>query len=101
MLLPLPFFLKATPLIPLIDERVDGSGPRALKGDEIPLLARILAIAATFDTLVSGAPGTPALSAEEALSELQARKGGQLDGDLVERFAAILASQPEAVACPK
>lgn len=101
MLLPLPFFLKATPLIPLIAERVDGSGPRALKGDEIPLLARILAIAATFDTLVSGAPGTPALSAEEALSELHARKGGQLDGSLVERFAAIYASQPEAVACPK
>lgn len=101
ILLPLPFFLKAVPLIPLLDERVDGSGPRALKAEEIPLLARILTVAATFDTLVSGQPGQPAMPPSDALAELQARKGSQLDADLVDRFAAIFAHQPEAVACPR
>jgi response regulator RpfG family c-di-GMP phosphodiesterase len=101
LLLPLPFFLKAVPLIPLLDERVDGSGPRGLKGDEIPVLARILSVAVTFDTLVSGTPGQVAQPPADALAELHARKGSQLDPDLVDRFAAIVANQPEAVVCPK
>lgn len=101
ILMPLPFFLKAVPLIPLLEERVDGSGPRGLKGEEIPLLVRILTVAVNFDVLVSGAPGQAAMNAADAISELQARKGTQLDPALVDRFAAIVASQPEAVVCPK
>jgi response regulator RpfG family c-di-GMP phosphodiesterase len=100
ILLPLPFFLKAVPLIPLVAERVDGAGPRGLKGDEIPLLARILAVAATFDTLVAGRPGHGPLSPEAALAELQSLAGAKLDAGLVDRFNAIVKSQPEAVVCP-
>ena len=101
ILLPLPFYLKAVPLIPMLEERFDGSGPRGLKGDELPLLARVLTLAATYDTLVSGQPGTPAMSSAEAIAELESRQGGQLDPELVSRFAAILATHPEAAPCPR
>jgi response regulator RpfG family c-di-GMP phosphodiesterase len=100
ILMPLPFFVKATPLIGLLDEKFDGTGPRQLAGADIPTLARILQVAITFDRLVQGAAGAPGVAPDQALEALAAQKGKQLDPDLVDRFTKILAANPELAACP-
>ena len=97
ILLPLPFFMQATPLIELAREPYDGTGTKGLKGEEIPLLARILAVASTFDVLSSGKPGVAALGASEALEALSALGGTRLDPGLVERFSRLFA---EVAPCP-
>jgi len=68
-------------------ERYDGTGyPGELEAEEIPLGARILAIADAFDAMTSPRPFREPLSDIEALQELQAQKGTQLDPILVESF---------------
>lgn len=85
------------PVLPIIrhhHERWNGSGyPDGLKGEQIPLLARILQIADIFDALTTARPYKPALSTDESLSILrqEARKGWR-DPKLVELFADILPS---------
>ena len=100
ILMPMPFFLKATPLLGLVEERFDGTGPRGLVGEDIPLLARILTLAVTFDTLVHGQPGQSPMPTAEALEALVARKGAQLDPGLVDRFVGIFRSSSEVASCP-
>ena len=66
-------------------EALDGSGyPRGLKGDQIPLEARIVAVADVFDALTSARPYKPAWSNEEAFGFLRKMAKGKLDGDCVE-----------------
>ena len=61
-------------------ERIDGSGyPRGLKGDEIPLEARIIAVADTYDVLVSDRPYRRAMPREKALQILREEAGSHLD----------------------
>ena len=68
-------------------ERVDGRGyPNGLRGEDIPLLARILAIADTYSAITSDRPYRAARSAEEARNELLRVAGSQLDPRLVEVF---------------
>ncbi|HEX2161579.1 MAG TPA: HD domain-containing phosphohydrolase, partial [Thermoleophilaceae bacterium] len=68
-------------------ERVDGSGyPDGLSGDEIPLGARIIAVADRFDELVSPTPGRPGSTCGNALDELSARAGSELDPAVVAAF---------------
>lgn len=68
-------------------ERIDGKGyPRGLKGEEIPLIARIIAIADTFDALTSDRPYRKGMDLQKALSILEEVKGSQLDAKLVETF---------------
>lgn len=70
-------------------ERWDGTGyPSGLKGKEIPLEARILAIADAFSAMVSARPYRPAMSYQEALLELKREAGKQFDPELVEAFVA-------------
>jgi HD-GYP domain-containing protein (c-di-GMP phosphodiesterase class II) len=70
-------------------ERWDGTGyPSGLKGKEIPLEARILAIADAFSAMVSARPYRPAMSYQEALLELKREAGKQFDSELVEAFVA-------------
>ena len=68
-------------------ERFDGSGyPDGLKGEQIPLPARLLAVADTFDALCSERPYRPAYSTEQALEEMRKASGSQLDPDLTDAF---------------
>jgi len=68
-------------------ERFDGSGyPDGLKGEQIPLPARLLAVADTFDALCSERPYRPAYSTEQALEEMRKVAGSQLDPDLADAF---------------
>ncbi|MEW6418583.1 MAG: diguanylate cyclase [Nitrospirota bacterium] len=72
-------------------ERWDGTGyPSGLKGKEIPLEARILAIADAFTAMVSTRPYRPAMSYEEALSGLKKEAGKQFDPELVEAFITTI-----------
>ena len=64
-------------------ERMDGSGyPRNLKGDEIIMEARIMAVADVVETMASHRPYRPALGIEAALEEIEKNKGILYDDDV-------------------
>ncbi|HSW44045.1 MAG TPA: HD domain-containing phosphohydrolase [Phycisphaerae bacterium] len=68
-------------------ERYDGRGyPGGLRGDEIPLTSRVVAVADTFDAMTSDRPYRKALSVEVALDELKKCEGAQFDPDVVAAF---------------
>jgi response regulator RpfG family c-di-GMP phosphodiesterase len=72
-------------------ERFDGLGyPDNLRGGNIPLLARILAIADCFDALTSHRAYRPALPRQDAIAILQDGAGTQFDPDLVALFLTVL-----------
>jgi cyclic di-GMP phosphodiesterase len=80
------------PVIRHHHERWDGSGyPDGLRGEEIPLLARILQLADIYDALITARPYKTAMSPEQALAtiRMEAEKGW-LDRKLVEVFADLL-----------
>ena len=71
-------------------EKWDGSGyPRGLKGNEIPLLGRIMAIADVYDALISVRPYKNAYSHEEAVQIITKGRGSQFDPHLVDVFIRI------------
>ena len=68
-------------------ERFDGKGyPNGLKATEIPLIARIVAVADVFDALVTTRPYKPAWSTEEALDYIKQQSGSHMDPQCVEAF---------------
>ncbi|MBU6429563.1 MAG: response regulator [Cyanobacteria bacterium REEB65] len=84
-------FADLLPLVQLHHERLDGSGyPFGLKGDEIPLLARIVAVADTFDALTSERPHRPCLPMDQALAVLQERRGREFDDRVVDVLVDLL-----------
>jgi len=77
----------AIPGIKYHQERFDGNGyPYGLKGDYIPLAARIIAVADTFDAMTSNRPYRDALSEEDALRELERCSDVQFDARCVRAF---------------
>jgi len=71
-------------------ERWDGSGyPRGIGGAEIPLAARIFAVADAYDSMTNEQPYREALDHEAALAELERSAGGHCDPALVPRFVAL------------
>jgi len=72
-------------------ERWDGKGyPQGLKGEEIPLLSRILAIADAYEVMTAGRPYRKAVSREEAVEEIRRNAGTQFDPHLVEVFLEVV-----------
>jgi diguanylate cyclase (GGDEF)-like protein/putative nucleotidyltransferase with HDIG domain len=72
-------------------ERYDGTGyPAGLKGDNIPLDARILAVADSYDAMTSPRPYRSALSAEEAIEEVRRGAGTQFDSRVVHAFLSTI-----------
>jgi len=66
-------------------ERVDGKGyPDMILDGEIPLIAKIIAVADTFDAMTTDRPYRAALSEREAVEELRRFAGTQFDADVVE-----------------
>jgi len=71
-------------------ERYDGNGyPQGLEGEEIPFLARIIAVADTFDAITSNRAYRSAKAAEKALAIVEEVAGTQLDPDCVEAFKQV------------
>jgi diguanylate cyclase (GGDEF)-like protein/PAS domain S-box-containing protein len=69
----------------------DGNGyPLKLKGEEIPLLCRILAIADAYDAMTEDRPYRKALTHEQALSKIEAGAGSQFDPYLVKKFLEVM-----------
>jgi hypothetical protein len=74
-------------------ERFDGRGyPEGLAGEQIPEFARIIAVADAFDSMTTARTYRPAMSVEEALAELRARAGTQLDPEIVSALEQALGS---------
>lgn len=71
-------------------ERWDGSGyPRGLRGVEIPLAARIFAVADAFDAMTNDQPYRDALPVEQALDEVRGKAGLDFDPDIAVAFLAV------------
>jgi HD-GYP domain-containing protein (c-di-GMP phosphodiesterase class II) len=72
-------------------ERWDGGGyPHGLAGEEIPVEARILAVADAYDAMTSHRPYRPALTHEEAVVEVERCAGTQFDPAIARAFLAIV-----------
>lgn len=83
-------FQPALPLIKHHHERWDGTGyPDGLSAEQIPLGARIIAIAETYDILTHGAPWKEPMSPAEAKAEVQRCAGTQFDPRVVESFLEV------------
>src|SRR5690349_7246379 len=95
-----PFPYPVAPLILSHHERWDGKGyPQGLKGEEIPLGARILSVVDYFDALMSDRPYHKAMTPEAALALLQQEAGRALDPAVVQTFVdmySALAAEAEA-----
>ncbi len=93
----LDFLTGALPAIAHHHERYDGKGyPAGLEGEQIPLAARIIAVADAYDALAGRRASRPATVAQ-VLEELRSRAGTQLDPAVVDALAEALARRPGAV----
>lgn len=87
----LSFLKDIFPLIEGHHERYDGSGyPHRLKGEDIPLGARILAVADAYDAITSERVYRHRRSHQEAMTILREGAGGQWDPDVVNSFERVL-----------
>jgi HD-GYP domain-containing protein (c-di-GMP phosphodiesterase class II) len=75
-------------------ERWDGAGyPHGLAGEEIPLAARLIAVADAYDVLTARDSYREPVSGAAAVAELRGCAGTQFDPQVVETFASVLASE--------
>jgi len=85
------FLAPHLPIVELHHERPDGQGyPHRLRGDEIPLLARIVHVADAFDAITSARAYRPARGSPDALRELWRCAGSQFDAEVVHALAAAM-----------
>lgn len=85
------FLKNVAPVVRHSAERWDGTGyPDGLKGEDIPQLSRILAIAIAFHAMRVDRPYRPVLSVEAAIAELRRNAGSCYDPELVEQFASMI-----------
>ena len=90
LLRPVPQLREMLPGIELHHEALNGRGyPYGLKGDQIPLLARVIAVADTFDALTTNRPYQKAHDSEQALGIIQNLSGQRLDPKAVAALLAV------------
>jgi cyclic di-GMP phosphodiesterase len=78
-------------------ERWDGSGyPRGLRGEAIPLVARIFAVVDAYDAMTNDRPYRSAMPVHQALAEIEAVSGTQLDPSIVREFLKLATEQKNA-----
>jgi putative nucleotidyltransferase with HDIG domain len=86
----IPFLSEAAEIVYSHQEKYDGTGyPRGLKGDEIPLGARIFSVADTLDAMTSDRPYRAAQPMSAAREEIERWSGRQFDPHVVETFLAM------------
>lgn len=90
------FLSEASEIVYSHHERYDGSGyPRGLKGEEIPLGARVFAVVDAYDAMTSRRPYREALSQDDALEEIMRNSATQFDPDVVTAFLKMIRSNPD------
>jgi len=90
LLRPVPQLREMLPGIELHHEALNGRGyPYGLKGDQVPLLARVIAVADTFDALTTNRPYQKAHDSEQALGIIQNLSGQRLDPKAVAALLAV------------
>ena len=91
MVASVPFLASISDYVRHHHEYWDGSGyPDAIKGEEIPLVSRILSIAADFDAMISKRPYHDALSPEEAIEEVRRGIGSKYDPNVARIFLEMI-----------
>jgi putative nucleotidyltransferase with HDIG domain len=92
---------KVIPMIRYHHERIDGKGyPDGLKGHDIPLLARILCVADSFDAMTADRPYKRALAKEDAIVHIKDKTGTQFDPGVVETFLKVIDSETAMMKSP-
>ena len=85
------FLVEAVPVVRYHHEAWDGSGyPSGLRGEEIPLLARIFMVADTYDAITSDRPYRPKRSSDEAIEIVRQEAGRRFDPMVVEAFEELV-----------
>jgi putative nucleotidyltransferase with HDIG domain len=96
ILAPIDALHHVIPIVLHHHERWDGTGyPGALRGEDIPLLARILAVVDVFDALISDRPYRSALSFGDALRLMGEKAGTHFDPRIAEEFIALIREEAE------
>ena len=96
-----PALRRVAKLVRHSHERYDGGGyPDGLKGDEIPLGARIIAVCDAFDAMTTDRPYKQAVPIRDALAELRRCAGEQFDPKVVHAFCVEAEALLETVAPP-
>ena len=91
ILRPVAFPWSIGPVVRHHHERYDGGGyPAGLRGEEIPILARVLAVADAYEAMIADRPYRKSLTAEGALAELKGGAGTQFDPRVVESLIEVL-----------
>jgi putative nucleotidyltransferase with HDIG domain len=91
MLEKIPSLRELAPVVRAHHERIDGRGyPDGLVGDEIPLMARLVAVADAFDAMISNRPYRRPLSVSHALRELESGRGTQWDAVIVDAILGLV-----------
>ena len=91
LLKPIAFLTPALDIPYCHHEKWDGTGyPRGLKGEEIPLVARIFAIVDVYDALTSDRPYRLALPKEKALYHIRSLAGTHFDPQVVDAFLKMI-----------
>jgi putative nucleotidyltransferase with HDIG domain len=94
----IPFLSGAAEIVRHHHEHFDGSGyPDGLAGEEIPLGARIFALADAFDAMTSDRPYRKAMGLEDALKEIERCSGGQFDPAIATAFLRLPTERLSAV----
>lgn len=93
---PIKFLHPLVPGVHLHHERWDGRGyPLKLKGDEIPVIARIISVADTYDAMTSNRSYRNALPHEVAVNEIERCAGSQFDPDVANPFLGVIEGDRE------
>ncbi|MCL5958055.1 MAG: GAF domain-containing protein [Chloroflexi bacterium] len=88
---PIGFLKEAIPILRHHHERYEGGGyPDGLKGENIPVAARIVGVVDAWEAMTSDRPYRRGMSQQEAAEELRMNSGAQFDPELVELFLSIL-----------
>ncbi len=91
-------FQDILPIVKHYHERYDGRGyPSQLKGNDIPYLARIAAVADAFDAMTSKRIYRDSLPLEKVISEFENNKGTQFDPEIADTFLDILKNEPDKI----
>jgi HD-GYP domain-containing protein (c-di-GMP phosphodiesterase class II) len=99
---PIRFLEGAVDIVLSHHERWDGAGyPHGLRHEEIPLAARVFAIADSFDAMTNDRPYRTAMSVDQAVDEIVLGACSQFDPDVVQIFLDLVDEDPSVLGVPR